>query len=396
MISLDIKVETEKIVIDNKLKLSFKDPLVFYLLNKEALYLCSFVILDFQNEEIKYVETLSEENKRKVEKEYGAGILMDPPHSIMGINKNKFLNMVYSVMSGVNNTFRIIDLEKNEMAIYTAEDFGYRGLGRVSETGTKDIEDKQVFYICFIKEDGSSTEYFKFSIDLQKSEHLFNDNGIFKNIPHQIARCGDFIFSSGFWEEEGKVLTYNIKNKKIDTIPLINPSHFEVLDNIVYYSSNNVKIENLAITFLGPARIGKIYIEGDKIRKGKEFSTPSGFRYTSHKCLSPEVLVTFGFPNRLIFINSESMELLFYYDVDEKILPDTDVQDFLNNEYDRPGNDNCRYSALECSDDQKYVVFFNQKVIRFFNFADRKIEYEIKYKIKDLFFQFSHHCDLLR
>lgn len=396
MIVLDVKIETESIVVNDDLKSSFKSPLVFYLLNKEALYLCSFVILDFQNEQIKYVETLSKENMKKVGDEYGEGILMDPPHSIMGINKNKLLNMVYSVMSGVNNTFRIVDLEKSEMIIYTAEDFGYKGLGRVSETATKDIDDNESFYICFIKEDNSSTEYFKFSSKLDKSEHLFSDNGIFKNVPHQIIRCGSFIFSSGFWEEEGKIIAYNTKSKVLKTIPLINPSHFEIVDNIVYYSSNNVKIENMAITFLGPARIGKLHVDGDRMREGKEFSTPSGFRYTSHKCLSPDVLVTFGFPNRLIFIDSETMELLFYYDVDKKILPDSGVRNYLNHVYDKPGNDNCRYAALECSDDQKYVVFFNQEKVRFFNFEKREIEYEIEYKIKDTYFQFSHHCDFLR
>ena len=396
MLPLKIRIETENITVDQKIKDSFSDPLVFYLLNKKAFYLCSFVIVDFQNNQIKYIETYSDSNISAVKENYGEEILKDPPHSIMAIDKNKLLNMVYSVRSGMNNTLRLIDLEKEEMQIHSSEDFGYNDLGRVSETGTKDPDDPSWFYICFLKKDGESSNYYKISVDLTKSEFLFNDNGIFKRPPHQIIRCGNFILSSGFGEDEGQILSYNMKTKEISVIPtIVKPSHLEARDGIVYYASNNMKLEGTSVVFTGPARIGKLKVSNEVV-KGSEFWNESGFRFTSHKILDSDTLVTVGFPNRLFFIDSATMKLSFYHDVDKNIIPDHDQLNFLNKDYKQTLDDPYRYTALETSNDGKYVVFFNQKEIRFFNRNLREIECEIPYKIKEQYFQLSHHCDFLK
>jgi hypothetical protein len=397
MKSLKLHIEAEDIFVSKEIKDSFKHPLVFYLLNYRSFYLCSFVIVDFQNEQIKYIESLSDDNISIISNAYNEDILKDPPHSLMVINKNKLMNLIYSVRSGINNTFRVLDLEKEVMEIYTPEDLGYNHLGRVSETGTKDPYDSSSFYICFVRKDKLNSEYYKVSTDLSKSKFLFNDGGKFKKAPHQIVRCGNFILSSGFGEEEGQILSYNIKSKEISVVPTIaKPSHLEVDGNIVYYASNNMNIEGTKVSFIGPARIGKLKVNEDSIEKCGEFWNESGFRFTTHKVLDKNTLVTFGFPNRLFFIDSNSMKLLFHYDVGKTILPDENQLSFINNQYEQTLNDPFRYTALEVSYDQKYVVFFDQKNVKFFNFKTRNIVFEIPYKIKEGYFQLSHHCDFLR
>jgi len=397
MIALDVKIRKEDIKVSSAIKQSFHHPIVFYLLNKDSFYLCSFVILDFQNEEIKYVETFSETNVELIKNEYGAAILKDPPHSVMTITKNKFINMIYPIISKVNNTVRIVDLEKGKMEIYSPTDFGHDHLGRVNETATRDPDDPNSFYICFTRKDEQSTEYYKFSSDLLKNEFLFDDQGIFKKSPHQIARCKNYILSTGFGEEEGKILVYDIRSKDISIISTIaKTSHLEISGNIVYYASNNIKIEGAQVKFMGPARIGKLKVEENEIVQQGEFWNESGFRFTSHKILNPDVLVTFGFPNRMFFIDSTSMEMMFYYDIDKQIIPDIDQLHFLNEEYPQTLTDPFRYTALEVSDDGKYIIFFNQTHIRFFNYYSRRIEFEIPYKISKNHFQLSHHCDFLR
>jgi len=397
MKSLKVNIKTENIFVSKEIKNSFKYPLVFYLLSHKSFYLCSFVMIDFQNDQIKYIETISDDNISIIRNEYDEDILKDPPHSFMLINKNKLMNLIYSVRSGINNTFRVLDLEKEVMEIYTPEDLGYDHLGRVSETGTKDPDDPTSFYICFVRKDRSNSEYYKVSTDLSKSEFLFSDGGKFKKAPHQIVRCGNFILSSGFGEEEGQILSYNIKTKDISVISTVaKPSHLEVKNDIVYYASNNMTIEGTKVSFIGPARIGKLKVSEDTVEKCEEFWNESGFRFTTHKVLDLNTLVTFGFPNRLFFIDSNTMKLLFHYDVGKTILPNENQLSFINNQYEQTLNDPFRYTALEVSDDQKYVTFFDQRVVKFFNFKTREIVFEIPYKIKEGYFQLSHHCDFLR
>lgn len=397
MLELDISIETFPIDVPSDLKKSFKSRLVFYLLNKNSFYLCTFVIVDFQEGKIAYLESFSEENVEKVKTCYDPAILKDPPHSIMTIDENKLLNIVYPILSKVNNTFRVVDLKERKMKIYSPEDFGYTHLGVASETATRDVENSDWFYMCFVRKDKTATEYYKILTDLTDHKFMFDDRGIFIRQPHQVVRFKNFILSSGFGEEQGQILSYNMKTKEIELIETTtSPSHLEVEGDTVYYASNNMRVDGTKVTFLGPAAIGKLKVVDDIMKRDGEFRNESGFRFTTHKKLNSNTLVTIGFPNRMFFIDSNSMKLLFYYDIDKQIIPDDSQMDFLNSHYEQTLDDPFRYTALEISDDRKYVVFFNQAKVRFFNYSSKKIEHEIPYEIKDTYIQLSHHCNFLR
>jgi len=398
MLKLGLDIKRESIEIPKKLKNSFHDPLVFYLYRNAFLYLNMFVVLDFNKETITYIETYSEENEKLVRKEYGISEKMRfSAHSSISMSDSEFITSLYPTTHHIyNNTFRVIDSENSQMKIYTLEDLGFQKSGKICDTITKYKDDS--FYMSFYNLEKKALDYYRISLDLKNVEYIFTDKNEMHSGPHQILRHKNFILSTGFAEKRGAVLVYNMHDKSIKSIAANSrPAHLEhVGDDNIYYSSNNVKAIKYKVLCLGRARIGKLRVCENEVVLKKKFVHDTGFRFASHKMLSQSTITTIGFPNRLFFINTNDMSLDYYYDIDKKILPDGDCLSFLNEVYENKYFNPDRYTAIETSDDGTYVVFFNQENIRFFNYYKREIEFEIPYKKKEGYYQYSIHCDFLR
>lgn len=386
MIELNLESTESDIEI---VKEKFNNPFVFYLLKSDAMYLNTFVIADFMKGKITYLKSYSKENINKVKKIIDPDILGDVPHNAMSIDKNRFLSAVMPVTSLHNNTIRMIDIKEKKMIIYTPEDFGLNHLYAVSESVVDNGDGS--LYISFLKKDKSSTEFYKFSHDLSQYEFIFDDGGVLCTQPHQIIKFKNFIVTFGWGTEDGVILIYNLKTKKIQKIfNNENTAHGVVHNDILYYSSVNIILDGLSVTFLGPAKIGQLVANDDKLEIKKTFTHKSGFRYTSHKYLDPDRIITIGFPNRIFLIDASTMNLIYYKDIDKKILPNLYQVEFLNRKTDLE-----KYSAFELSNDGKYLVTFNKKFIKLFNIKNREIEFNIPYDTPKKFSQVTQHCDML-
>lgn len=391
MIELNLELNEIDIHVDKIIKNSFKSPFIFYLLKLDAMYLNTFVVVDFTKEKITYLKSYSEENINKVKEVIDPKILGDVPHTAMPINEDRFLSSIMPVSSLHNNTLRMIDIKEKKMLIYTPEDFGLNHLYAVAESVIDN--DDGYFYMSFLKKDESSTEFYKLSNDLTRHEFIFDDEGILQSQPHQVIKFKNFIVAFGWGIENGIILIYNLKTKKIQKIfNNENAAHGVLHNDNLYYSAVNIELNKSSVKYLGPATIGKLSIVDDKLVIENIFTYESGFRYTSHKYLNPDSIITIGFPNRIFLIDSVIMELIDYKDIDKTILPEENCVDFLNNQY----KDILKYSAFELSNDEKYLVTFNQKEIKLFNIKNKEVEYNIPFDIPEKFIQVTQHCDLLK
>ncbi len=394
MKTIKVNIKKQTIIFDSIIKESFAKPIIFYCLNYKSRYLSDYIITDFQNDEVTIIETYSDDNKKSlkpllVERDHST---MMPHHSI--INNNQLITSIFSLGDSSNNFFNVIDLDKEVMTVYNTDDFGLSHLdtGVVSETITKD-QDEDCFYLSIMRKDKTTTEYYKFSYDLTKYELIFSDNGDFERQPHQVIKFKDYILSSGFNKEDGKLLCYNLKTEEINIIPGRLPAHIEIVEDIVYYVNNNIIIdEDYNVTYRGPAIVSKLELVNNKPTITKDFFHHSGFRYTSHKFMEPNILVCTGYPNRLFFVNTDDMSLIYYQDLIEKILPDEDVIDFISNP---PFNiEKIRFMALEISTSNQYVILFDKYDLVFFNYKTKKIESVISVSNKQTPLNGGHCCYL--
>lgn len=158
------------------------------------------------------------------------------------------------------------------------------------------------------------------------------------------------------------------------------PAHFEVDNNAIYTSSHNfVRLRNNGIFYLEPAVIDKFILNQGKLELAGSFSHPKGFRYTTHKIFhnnNKTYICVFGHPNRLMFIDAEKMELLFYKDIGESDFTDeTDMSIYM---LPRFGGE--EFVAVETSEDGEKIIFAGMEYIYFFNFANRDLYEVLNYK----------------
>jgi len=392
MIELKLEVNEVPLNANKELKNSITKPFIYYLCNFDYPYLNTFVIVDFPSDKITYVKSDSKENKKLVKDKLISGI----PHSTMPINKNEFLNIMLPIDNHPTQDFRHINLKEKRMSIYTSGDLGLKNLSGTIETLTQDYE-QECFYIAFKKIDNSSTEYYKIALDLTKVEFLFDDKGIMDSLPHQVVRFKNFIVSMGWSQEDSLILIYNLNTKKIQTIYNDKyPSHSIIKNDALYYSSVNVIIDGLELEYRDPAIIGKLIKDKDELIIENIFDHVTGYRFTSHRYLDPDTIITIGYPNRIFFIDANTMELKFFKDIDKTILPPKLLKLFLNKLYKGGYSDPYKYSSFEISQDQKYIILFNQENIRLFNIEHQEIEIEIPFAKEKNYIQVTQHCDFLK
>ena len=74
-------------------------------------------------------------------------------------------------------------------------------------------------------------------------------------------------------------------------------------------------VSGKGLQFIGPAGIDKFLIQGGELTNVGTFSNPTGYRFTTHRVFDyngKSYLCTIGHPNRLVFVDTETMEMLFY------------------------------------------------------------------------------------
>lgn len=182
------------------------------------------------------------------------------------------------------------------------------------------------------------------------------------------------------------------------------PAHFEIdsKKGIIFTSSHNFasfdKIDK--IYFLGPAALDRFVIENGKLKRTGVFSDPSAYRFTTHKVFyhkGKSYLCAFGQPNRLFFIDAETLKILYYDDIEEDYLSDQkNIRDYVNaNPLER-----VRLNAIEVSPDGEILFLLGSDYIFFYSFPERKIISRIAYESAegiplDLFDRFTIHSSYL-
>ncbi len=182
----------------------------------------------------------------------------------------------------------------------------------------------------------------------------------------------------------GNVMTYNCDTKERIFYPTSggSPAHFEVdpEDNYLYTSSHNFIVSSDTSIFYEPAVIDKYKIEGSTLRHISSFQYEKGYRYTCHKIFKnngKKYIATFGEPNRLIFIDADQMELVYYDDIGPDFLSNEENPTLFVNSRDRVKG--YSYCAIETFDDGDTLFFLSPQHIEFYSFTQRKIIAKIDY-----------------
>ncbi len=158
------------------------------------------------------------------------------------------------------------------------------------------------------------------------------------------------------------------------------PAHFEIDSKTgdIFVSSHNF-LGFGRLYFYGPAAIDRFRLENGTLVKISTFSHPTGYRFTSHKVFSYDgktYICTFGQPNRLFFINAETMELEFFEDIEVDLLSSqSSINSFLN--YFEL--ESFVIKTIEVSADGKFIFFMSHDYIYFYSFPQKKIVQKIRY-----------------
>jgi hypothetical protein len=170
-------------------------------------------------------------------------------------------------------------------------------------------------------------------------------------------------------------------HKTIYTTTFARPAHFEISNSkqCIYVSSHNFDYGYCweRVTYYWPAALDKFWFNNDgSLRKEKTFIHEKWYRFTSHKVFSfqgHEYICTLGQPNRLFFINAESMELEYFFDLHFNLLEKLDGE--LLRRY------LCKWPfihwfarALEVSASGRFIFIPMEWKIIIFDFEKHKIE----------------------
>lgn len=177
------------------------------------------------------------------------------------------------------------------------------------------------------------------------------------------------------------IITYNITTDKIDNYEtkFSAPAHFEIDEetNSIFVSSHNfVKYDRRYFT--GPGAIDKFILEKGKLKNVGTFVDETWFRYTSHKLFRYKgklyVCITW-YPNRLFFVDAQTMKLEYYFDSGDDILSKLEnVRKYLNSRY-------FDYNQLwiEILNDEWLILIIWEKNLLFYSFPQKKILDSIPY-----------------
>lgn len=201
---------------------------------------------------------------------------------------------------------------------------------------------------------------------------------------------------------EISIINLETKTLKKEETTFYDSAHFETDNkwNVFVSSHNFLKFDKQY--YLWPAAIDKFSInQNGSLEYLNTFSNPKWCRFTSHRIFTYEgvdYLCTIWHPNRLFFVNAQTMEIFYYFDISQNLFWDLDwkeVIDFLNNENTHPW-------ILAFEEKDWILILISSKSdewIIFFDFKNRKIIKQLKY-VNDSFFPRSFlnitHIEFLR
>lgn len=457
MNSFKVTTTTKNITLNPEIKKRFQNPLIFYLCRLDIMYLCIFVIVDFQKEEIIYINTFSEENMKKLKENYDEIEWSQTPHSSLAIQQEyEFINFPFNMYDKRATTFRKINTVSESMNVYSSSDLPLVHANSPFENSDTSEKDGEYFWISYTRKDKRGSDYYRIKQDFSDAELVFSEGNMVAP-PHQIMRINNWVFSTGFYDRKykmngmvieneqlknhllalqkiapnetindlifgydpeikqvGNFFAYNYEDGKIYNIETVNaPSHIEYdeVDNSIFVLSNNITtLPGQLVFYLGPGYIEKFSLRKDMITKRETivnngiFSNEKGYRFTTHKFFRHKgnpYIATFGHPNRLFIIDGNTMNLWYYYDIDYDYLSNqTDCRKYLNDIHSKHIFNPHRMTSLEVSDDGDFLIFINQEDILFFDVSKKEITERVPYYKKEYqsqgFGQLTLHCDYLR
>jgi len=182
----------------------------------------------------------------------------------------------------------------------------------------------------------------------------------------------------------GKVILLNLDSKDVKyyTTSGGSPAHFEIDEqsNTIYISSHNFFNRKDSMTFIKPAVLDKFILENDEMILLKSFTYEKGYRFASHRVFrynNKIYICTIAHPNRIMFIDAENMELLFYEDIEDDELSN------INNDLDiylSTRKNKFQIVPIEVSANGENIIFMSNEHIYIYNFPKRIVTAKLEYK----------------
>lgn len=420
----------------------FDKPLIFYYVHKDDQrpFFVTFIIVDIAKQEITYIFSYNEENKKIVEAQVDNKIysMLRCVHCSLSVKEGEdFLTFMEE-----ESFFFYVNYKDNYIMVYTMNDLVKDkniDFQRISSTLYKDDCDPEYFYMSAVDKN-NELYFYRVSLDLKQIEKI---DSFMSNMwpPHVVRKYKNHLFVSHefkypMYKSEvtekivtpqelaymilkqstyfmitnkskadlseskkqillylkniaqikclpGKIMMMNLDNKEKQYYVTSggSPAHFEIdeANNTLYTSSHNFLMDINNMILYEPAVIDKFEIHNTELLHTGSFTYPKGYRYTTHKVFShgnKTYICTFGEPNRLIFIKAATMEMFYYYDVEEDVLSNIeDASLFVNTQ----SVNSFSYVALEVSEDGETIIFHNLKYLYFFSFTERRIFHILDY-----------------
>jgi len=440
MIKLNTKTEVQKFDIHQDVCDSFQKKIMFYTTPSYEFF-TMFCILDFQDKTLTMIRTDTDENIKAI-KEYDEELLGMTSHSVTALNSEGFycmpFNRVYS------RCFRYIHPKTNTMNVIFGHDLKHpdsKYWGRVSASFQKPIGEEHLL-IGFLRNDSNVVDVVKVDEDLNATK-LYSIPDMVEP-PHELAQFGSLIVATSFhvfkcrdmkadkfyqYADQlladgydiresipdhikiypGELYSYNIDKNEMQRIEVDCPptAHFDSdRKQYLFSSAHNLTALGGKYYFTGPAEITKWDTVENQLVKVSTFRHKEVFRCTTHVYFEYEgnkYLSTIGYPNRLVFINADTMELDHYHDLEENLLSGhDDPQEFVNKIH-RTNSVIDKYclNDINVSSDGRYVIYFEKDKAKFYDFKNKEdVEQYISFPsdpaYKDDLFRTILHTAILR
>jgi hypothetical protein len=430
--SLKLKIFEQKLDL-NDISRKFKKPIFISLDEKRdsSKTLLNYATIDLNKGAIKYIinEESNFDKLKEFSEEKKKSIAKKSPHSVISLSEDEMSLFSYhpsNYVCHLNLKNKILDyvpstsLQINESQ--KARDFCC--------TVYKSPSNKKLFYFSLILEDekGSKLVIYESDLAFKKIRKVGEIAGEIE-APHTVIELGGVLFISKEQRETIKIKSKNIKGKILDDLyfklngkegpenkkeveaflregdyEMINgevalmdkdtgalkcypasgafTGHFEIdeVESAIYISNHNLLgSKKCGVALPKPAVLDKYLIKGNKnLEYCGKFECDFGYRFTSHKVYRKNgkpYIVTFGYPNRLIIIDGETMELVYWEDIGVQGV----VEDLKFGKGIILTEDDLRISAMEVSEDGEALFFLTQKYFYLYDLVNRKLIQKIPY-----------------
>lgn len=392
--------------------------LIFGSHNPTNRFLCSNYILDFDYDTLTSIDPDTPYNNELIP----AG---EPPHSIIPYGDGFFMFQIQAK----TDVFRYVDLtvaaetivsdhdiSTHTIRVYSREDFDLPGMVNVISSGFQNLVNDNIILVVSM-EDGTS-KILECDIDMNIVNVLATLDRCDVDI-HDLVYKDDTILMTNFisfrllndagevvsnnWVdfkkqidkgyhphdnqmglslEGGQVFKVDLLTNTYEIVPTCacTTSHFSVdpTDDSIYVSMNNLTtLDILNYYYLGPAAIAKFTLRDNVLTHVADFWDDSYYRSPQpvlyHKDGIPH-LFTLSHPNRLYFIDAETMTVDFTHDIFENYdvsLINTTNNDILQNRLS--------YNDVNISPDGKYACVFESDRLHFFDVQEKMIAYSMPF-----------------